>query len=118
MTRRPWNGDIGARMEPIEIERWSPAWWAAWTFALHRPGRYDDEEIPAGLDVVPWWRHITPSTIDWSGWSSRDRDARPDWPTMECAQWRCEPTPTDLCNVHGRCVGTCNAMTANGVDET
>ena len=98
------------------VTRFSPTWWAAWTFALHRPGRLDDEEIPAGLDAVPWWSHIEPSTIDWSGWVPRDREHRPDWPTMAHAQWRREPTPTDICNVHGRCVGTCNAMTTNGVE--
>ena len=89
------------------MTRFSPTWWAAWTFALHRPGRYDDEEIPEGLDAVAWWHCVDPRGVDWSGHALRDREVRPDWPTMEHAQRRCEPTPTDSCNVHGRCVGTC-----------
>ena len=34
------------------MTRFSPTWWAAWTCALHRPGRYDDEEILEGVEGV------------------------------------------------------------------
>ncbi len=37
-------------------DRFSPTWWAAWTFALARPGRFDDEDVPDALadaDDVP-----------------------------------------------------------------
>ena len=92
------------------MTRFSPTWWASWTCALHRPGRYDDEEIPAGVKgVTPWWWHVDTSQVDWSVRARRDRETRPDWPTMEHAQRKCEPTPTDSCNVNGRCVGTCDA---------
>lgn len=30
--------------------------WADWLLALHRPPRLDDEEVPASLELVPWWR--------------------------------------------------------------
>jgi len=93
------------------VVRFSPAWWAAWTCELYRPARYDDENIPDGLDgVTPWWWHVDTS--------DRRARGRTDWPTLECEQRRGHPTPTDLCNVHGRCVGTCNDDAARGVETT
>ena len=89
-------------------ERFSPAWWAAWTFALHRPGRLDDEEIPEDLApyACPVWWHYAPwvdahgregPSMDTHPWEGRakpqNRDPagrRPDWPTMLGAQTRCE----------------------------
>jgi len=93
------------------VTRFSPAWWAAWTCALYRPARYDDEETPDGLDgVTPWW------------WHTDTRDRRPrervDWPTLDEAQRRSDPTPTDWCCIDGRCVGTCNDGATRGVEAT
>ena len=82
----------------------SPAWWAAWTAALYRPGRLDDEEVPDGADgLTPWWRHT-----DTSGGREWDRDARPDWPTLLHAQVRCDAAPTDWCwSPDCKCNGAC-----------
>jgi hypothetical protein len=46
------NGSVA--MEPLRrvVVRFSPTWWAAWTCALYRPARYDDENVPDGLDGV------------------------------------------------------------------
>lgn len=105
--------------------RFSAEWWAHWTAALHRPGRLDDEEIPPELSphAVPVWTHYPPwhdargqtsdaldarAGTDGEGPQNRDAAAaRPDWPTLRNAQMRCGPAPTDACNVHGRCVGSC-----------
>ena len=102
--RRAWLLSLAALEPPCRpVERFSPTWWAAWTCALHRPGRLDDENIPDGIDgVTPWWDHTLAMGRAW------DRERRQDWPTMAHAQERCEPTPTDWCCVDGRCVGTCN----------
>lgn len=29
--------------------------WLAWVVALHRPQRLDDEAVPDGVDLPPWW---------------------------------------------------------------
>lgn len=93
------------------MTRFSAAWWAAWTCALYRPARLDDEETPDGLDgVTPWWWHT--DTRDGRAW---DRDARPDWPTLLHAQERCDAAPSDWCCVNGRCAGTCNDGATGGV---
>ena len=95
------------------VTRFSPAWWAAWTCALYRPARYDDEETPDGLDgVTPWWLHTVTVGVE------RDLATRPDWPTLECEQRRGHPTPTDWCCIDGRCVGTCNDGATRGVETT
>jgi len=105
--------------------RFSPEWWAHWTAVLHRPGRLDDEEIPKELApyFTPVWNHYPPwcdgrgetadslhehARVDGRGPQNRDAaGARPDWPTMLRAQTTHEPTPTDSCLIHGRCIGTC-----------
>ena len=76
--------------------RFSPTWWAAWTFALHRPGRLDDEEIPEELaDAAPSWWGAFGEGQRRSGAGPQNRDAagpRPDWPTMvqrQCDDGRC-----------------------------
>lgn len=117
-------------------ERWSPTWWAAWTFALTRLGRLDDEEVPealadaargvwthyppwrdarghdvGALDARPAWdarpgQHDDPAG---RGVSPYDPDARrPTWPAVEAGQRSAEPTETDGCRLHdGRCSGAC-----------
>lgn len=99
-------------------ERFSPTWWAAWTFALARPGRLDDEEVPAALaDAARGvWTHYPP-WLDAHGHHVGALDARParrdharrqDWPTMEWTQRRDAPAETDDCRLHdGRCSGAC-----------
>ncbi len=83
------------------VPRWSPMWWAAWTASIFRPGRFDDEDPPPGCDgVTPWWDHV-------AGHREWDRARRPDWTDLRCGQESRDPVPTDLCAVHGRCVGTC-----------
>ena len=38
--RRAWLLSLAALEPPCRpVERFSPTWWAAWTCALHRPGR-------------------------------------------------------------------------------
>ena len=85
--------------------RFSPTWWAAWTAALYRPGRRDDELVD-GLDgMTPWWDHVNTSE-SWS-WNL---DKRPDWPMLLYSQQSRDPVPTDLCYIKGRCVGACNEI--------
>lgn len=92
-----------------EVPRWSPEWWAAWTASVYRPARLDDEDPPAGCDgVTPWWHHV--DTIGGLAW---DRSVRPDWTDLRYGQESRDPTPTDLCAVHGRCVGTCVLATSD-----
>ena len=96
----------------------SPAWWAAWTFLLHRPGRLDDEEVPEALRdaASPVWWHYPPWT-DASGrrdrespaWGERRARVVVDWPTMLRAQLDRSPLPTDGCRLHGGgCSGACD----------
>ena len=95
--------------------RWpcfSPQWWAAWTFALHRPGRLDDEEIPAALaDAAPSWWGAFGEGQRRCGNGPQNRDAagrRPDWPTMLHAQAAYGPVTTDACRLWGGwCSGAC-----------
>ncbi len=94
-------------MRPVSA-RFSPTWWAAWTCALHRPGRLDDEEIPEGVDgATPVWAHYPAgAAVEGRVW---DRELRPDWPTLLVAQHRRAPLPTDGCRLHdGRCGGGCD----------
>ena len=98
-------------------ERFSPLWWAAWTFALHRPGRLDDEDVPDELAdaAVGVWRHYPPWRDD-HGHARYTLDERPDWdrsrrfdwPTMVWAHCVDAPALTDGCRLHdGRCSGAC-----------
>lgn len=103
----------GERRAP-RFERFGPAWWAAWTYDLHRPGRLDDEEIPDEIAArtVGCWEHLLPGERferREPGPQNRAMDgARPDWPTMLHAQCSADAMPDDSCHVHeGRRAGTC-----------
>lgn len=108
------------------MTRFSPTWWAAWTCGLHRPGRLDDEEVPAWVDgALPTWLHCPPwyvegarpvdGVVSCAPW---DRNRRPDWPTLVHTQNDRAPLPTDGCALHcGRCSGTCGAAEALAARE-
>lgn len=65
-------------MRPVSA-RFSPTWWAAWTCALHRPGRLDDEEIPEGVDgATPVWAHYPAgAAVEGREEAAADRDGDP-----------------------------------------
>lgn len=100
--------------------RFSPGWWALWTWDLIRPGLFDDEEPPEGHKQSGAWDHYPDGFVVESRpvWDRRpdQRDVspydpsarRPAWPAILRGQTSGAPSPRDMCRLHnGACSGLC-----------
>ena len=108
------------------MTRFSPRWWALWTWELTRPGLLDDEEPPEEAPQSGVWAHYPDGlTLDarpvWDARSGQNDDPaglgvspydprarRPSWPAILAEQESDEPAETGNCLLHdGRCSGWC-----------
>jgi hypothetical protein len=83
------------------MTRFSPTWWALWTWELYRPGLYDDDEGPEGYEQ-PYGRRYTDNGYD-------PASKRPSWNAMLIGQGYTDvPALTDSCRGYaGSCLFTC-----------
>lgn len=76
----------------------TPADWIAWTCALTRPQRVDDEEPPEGVALPPWWDHGTAA--------ERQPSRALTLPEVLYGQ-HLEPVEGEACDYQGACSGAC-----------
>jgi hypothetical protein len=78
--------------------------WIAWTVALTRPARVDDEEVPRGVVLIPWWNWAW--LLNRHGKVTRMPLGRLRLPEVLQGQ-HLGPVPSDWCNNEGVCTGAC-----------